>query len=86
MNDFLIRVACQAMDKWEVFGLQLNIPPHQLHTIQRSNPILCFAEVFDKWKRKSDPPFTWATIVEALRSPIVNENSLAKEIEDWLNR
>ena len=31
-----------------------------------------------------DPPFTWATIVETLRSPIVNKNNLAKEIEDWL--
>ena len=45
---------------------------------------LCFVEVFDIWKRKSDPPFTWATIVEALRSPIVSKNKLAKEIEDWL--
>ena len=72
------------MDKWEVLGLQLNIPTHQLRTIPKSNPIMSFAEVFDIWERKSEPPFTWATIVEALRSPIVNENSLAKEIEDWL--
>ena len=80
----LNRVADRAMDKWEVLGLQLNIPKHQLNTIQKSNPILCYADVFDIWERKSDPPFTWATIVKALRSHIVNENSLAKEIEDWL--
>ena len=85
MNDLLNRVASRAMDKWEVFGLQLNIPPQQLNTIQKSSPILCFADVFDIWERKSDPPFTWATIVEALRSPIVNENNVAKEIVDWLN-
>ena len=85
MNDFLTRVACQAMDKWEVFGLQLNIEPHQLNMIQKDSPILYFAEVFDIWKRKSDPPFTWATIVKALMSPVVNENKLAKEIEDWLH-
>ena len=84
MNDLLNRVASQAMDKWKVLGLQLNIPTHQLRTIQESSPILCFAEVFNIWERKSDPPFTWATIVDALRSPIVAENSLAKEIEDWL--
>ena len=72
------------MDKWQVLGLQLNIPTYQLNTIQKSTPILCFVEVFDIWKRKSDPPFTWATIVEALRSPIVSKNKLAKEIEDWL--
>ena len=84
MNDLLNRVASRAMAKWEVLGLQLNIPPQQLSTIQKGNPILCYADVFDIWERKSDPPFTWATIVEALRSPIVKENSLAKEIEDWL--
>ena len=84
MNDLLNRVASRAMDKWELLGLQLNIPTHQLSTIQKSNLILCFVDVFDLWERKSDPPFTWATIVEALRSPIVNENTLAKEIEDWL--
>ena len=84
MNDLLNRVASRIMDKWEVLGLQLNIPTQQLSKIQESSPILCFAEVFDIWERKSDPPFTWATIVEALRSPLVNENTLAKEIEDWL--
>ena len=84
MNDLLNRVASRAMDKWEVVGLQLNIRPQQLHTIQKRNPILSFAEVFDIWERKADPPFTWATIIEALRAPIVDENNLAKEIEDWL--
>ena len=87
MNDLLDRVASRAMDKWEVVGLQLNIELHQLRTIQKSSQstILCFAEIFDIWERKSDPPFTWATIVRALRSPIVNENNVAKEIVDWLN-
>ena len=87
MNDLLDRVASRAMDKWEVVGLQLNIELHQLRTIQKSSQstVLCFAEIFDIWERKSDPPFTWATIVRALRSPIVNENNVAKEIVDWLN-
>ena len=44
MNDLLNRVASQAMDKWEVLGLQLNIQPHQLNTIQKN---MCFAEVFN---------------------------------------
>ena len=85
MNDFLNKVASRARDKWKVFGLQLNIELHELNTIQNSDPILCFAEVFNIWKNKGDPSFTWATIVEALRSPIVNQNNVAKEIEDWLH-
>ena len=87
MRDLLKRVASQARDKWRVLGLELHISYHQLQSIERSErgyPILCFVKVFDIWERKSDPPFTWATIVEALRSPIVNETYLAREIEDWL--
>ena len=86
MIDLLERVASRAIDKWRVLGIQLNISSHQLHSIERSEryPDLCFAKVFDIWKRNSYPPFTWATIVEALRSPIVEEYHLAMEIEDWL--
>ena len=46
---------------------------------------MSFVEVFNIIiGEEIDPPFTWAPIVEALRSPIVNKNNLAKEIEDWL--
>ena len=86
MRDLLKRVARRAIDKWRVLGLELNIPYHQLLSIERDEryPDLCFVEVFNIWKRNSDPPFTWATIVEALRSPIVEEYHLAMEIEYWL--
>ena len=59
------------------------ISTHQLNKTQKSSPILgVFCKGFHHlWERKSDPPFTWATIV---RSTIVIENSLAKVIEDWL--
>ena len=86
MIDLLDRVASRAIDKWWVLGLELNIPYHQLQSIERDEryPDLCFLEVFNIWERNSDSPFTWATIVEALRSPIVGEKHLAREIEDWL--
>ena len=35
-------------------------------------------------KNKAEPPFTWATIIDTLRSPTVEENALAQEIEDWI--
>ena len=40
--------------------------------------------MFSIWQRKADPPFSWATIIDVLRSPVVEENALAQEIEDWL--
>ena len=44
------------------------------------------ASVFSQWERKADPffPFNWRTILNALRSPIVEENRLAMKIEEWL--
>ena len=45
---------------------------------------MLYSEVFSLWQMKADPPFTWATIIDTLRSPIVEENALAQEIEDWI--
>ena len=87
MLDLLRRVACRATDKWELVGLDLGIEQHQLNTISQYNQrnhIGCYSEVFSLWQKKADPPFTWATIIDTLRSPIVEENAIAQEIEDWI--
>ena len=86
MRELMRRVASRATDKWEMIGLELDIEQHQLNTIQSShlNAIHRFSRVFKLWQNQADPPFTWSTIVGVLRSPIVGENSLAQEIEDWL--
>ena len=84
MRDLLERVAAKAMDKWDMMGFVLNIDQHQLNTITHQNPVRCYSTVFSLWEKKADPPFTWATIVDALRSPIVGETKLASDIERWL--
>ena len=84
MRDLLERVATKAMDKWDMMGLVLNIDQHQLNTITHQNPVRCYSAMFYLWEKKEDPPFTWATIVDALRSPIVGETKLASDIERWL--
>ena len=84
MRDLLEQVAAKAMDKWDTMGLVLNIDHHQLNTITHKNPVRCYSEVFSLWEKKADPPFTWATIVDALRSPAVGEMKLASDIESWL--
>ena len=85
-RDLLNKVASRAQDKWQLVGLQLNIRQDQLNAFQHQNPIICYSEVFDLWKSKGDPPFTWTTIIDALRTPSVHEDVLAKEIEEWRNR
>ena len=85
--EFLSQVASKARDKWEMIGLVLNIMPDQLNVISKKhhNPMLCYSEVFTTWKNIEKPAkFTWTTIVEALKSPVVEENKLAGDIEQWL--
>ena len=86
ISDLMERVAAEASDKWKKLGQQLNIDHHKLKTISNeNNDVLdCFAEVFDLWKRGESPPFTWATIIDALRTKIVGEVQLAYELEQWV--
>ena len=87
--EFLSQVASKARDKWEMMGLVLNIMPDQLNVISKKhhNPMLCYSEVFTTWKNKEKPAkFTWTTIVEALKSPVVEENKLAGDIVQWLTQ
>ena len=87
MRDLLNKVANKALDKWERIGLSLGIELHHLKSFsrqQQQDPILCYSEVFTVWQKKADPPFTWATIVDTLKDPIVGEVKLAAEIEEWL--
>ena len=70
-------------------GLALGIKQDQLNAIseKHKNVILCYSEVFTVWEKTVAPAdFTWATIVEALESPIVEENKLARDIVQWLTR
>ena len=86
MRELLYKVACRAMDKWYMLAVELYIEEHQLNTIKYPEPVRCYTEVFRLWKNRAEPPFTWATIINALKSPIVGEKRLAMEIEEWLRK
>ena len=82
----LNKIAAEASDKWKKLGQQLDIEHHKLKTISKENDDVldCFAEVFELWKRGGSPPYTWATIIDALRAKIVGEVQLAYELEQWV--
>ena len=82
--DLLNKVAARARDKWRMMGLQLNIPMDQLNAMTATDPISCYADVFNWWQRNGSPPYTWATIIDALRALIVGEVQLARELEEWV--
>ena len=80
-------MASEARNKWRLVGIELGMKQDQLDVIsEKKDPILRYSEVFSQWEKKADPdfPFSWRTILNALGSPIVEENSLATKIEEWL--
>ena len=79
-------VAIELPTKWKIIGQELGIKKPDLEKIEREkrNELLrCYEEVFDLWERQQseDKPYTWATLIQALRSPLVRENSLAEALK-----
>ena len=80
-------MATEAKDKWRLVGIELGMKRDQLDVIsEEKNPIIRYSEMFSQWEKKADSdfPFSWRTILNALESPIVEENSLATKIKEWL--
>ena len=85
-STLLNKVAALARDKWMKMGLQLDIPMDQLNAMTATDPINCYANIFNWWQRNGSPPYTWATIIDALKAPIVGEARLAHELEEWVTQ
>ena len=69
---------------WYNIGLQLNVPYTTLDSFRQlySDPSDLLREMLKFWlKTAVDPPPTWETVVTALRSPSVNEKSVAAQLE-----
>ena len=85
--DFLEQVAVKVSAKWRMIGLKLGIKTHELDEISKQNQdgVLCLERVLALWKDKANPQYTWATVIDALKSPIVREKSVAEDVEIWLS-
>ena len=87
MRDLLNEVSAKASDKWDLIGTQLNIEDHHLEAFSRTgtaNIYRCHQQVFRMWRNNGSPPYTWATIIDVLRSKIIGEVRLADELELWV--
>ena len=81
---FMENVAAAIPDKWQMVGIQLDLPMSIVRPIiakKHRNLQECFAEVFDHWQKNPTPqrPFCWDTVVKVLKSPSA-EPVLAKKI------
>ena len=71
-------------NRWEAIALNLNIPPNEIERIAiecRDDIQGRFRRVFDRWRRLGDPPFTWDTIIEVLKSENLAEHALAHDLQ-----
>ena len=74
-----------ASPKWHMIGVQLEIPSHKLRNIRLefSNPMDQLREMLDVWmNEETDPNLSWGVIIDALKSPSVDESRLARKIEE----
>ena len=76
------RVAAVIPDKWKKVAVQLELPRGDIKAIQKDEDDCFdrFTAVLDQWKTSLSKPFTWATLIAALRSPSVKETVLADEL------
>jgi hypothetical protein len=84
--DLSNKVLPRVSSKIELLAIQLGLEKYELDTIQKNYPTDVHRQtlqVFDEWKRKSKK-CSWGFLLDALRAPAVQLNSLARELEDWL--
>ena len=80
MND----VAAKAPDQWKFFGTMLDIDAAVLYSFEgrhNAEPRACYLDVFTQWKAITTPPYTWATVVEILKSEAIGKHDLAAQIK-----
>ena len=78
------RETFEASSKWYDVGLELGVPVDELDRIQCDHGLesnVCHREMLKCWLKESDST-SWTTLIEALRSVVVGENSLAQKLED----
>ena len=84
-SDLMNFVAARVLPtKWHVIGIQLGLNVTKINEIESyhfNDCTRCFTSIFSEWESQNTSPYNWATIVEVLRMPCVEENRVAEEIE-----
>ena len=83
LSDLMNEVASKVPAKWKIISIQLGLTvadQHCITALTSSDPIQCFTSVFTIWRNRATKPYTWSTIIEALKAPSVDEVRLAQEV------
>ena len=73
----------EARTEWFHIGIQLDMKTSDLKVIKKDydDAGLCFTEMLSAWLKRMNPPPTWETLVDALKSPTVGYEQLADTIQ-----
>ena len=74
---------------WYEIGLSLKVPHKILDGLKRSqeSDAIKLSEVIESWLTTSESHLvTWETVIDAIKSPIVNNIKKATEIHEYLTR
>ena len=91
LQHLMEKVAAVIPSKYEMVGLQLGLTLAQLQVISPRQPNLeehhrAFGEIFDVWRRRGSPPYTWKTLTGVLRSACVGEVLLSEQLTTWITQ
>ena len=69
--------------QWQSFGIQLGVDPNKLKEFEdfTRNVKYYLSETLQIWLKQNDPPPTIQDLLDALRSPVLSNNTLAKKLE-----
>ena len=87
LSDLMNDVAAVVPAKWRAAGIQLGLSSATLDAIQShaagrpGSNMYAFEKVFVQWKLQGPRPYTWRTIVDALKAPALRELALANDLE-----
>ena len=79
----LVNELSAVKDKWKDLGVQLNMTPSDLNSIEikcSNDPSHCLLEMLSQWWEVTSPSPTWQTVVDALSSPAVGRQIVAEHI------
>ena len=61
-------------------GVQLGVPSNDIDDLKDLGHFEQYITLFNKWKHSGETPYTWETLVNALRAPSVREMALARKL------
>ena len=78
-------VLAEIQSQWSTLGTALNVPEEMLPVNQQSVPDnVKLKATLQAWIDTRSSPVTWKTVMEAVKSPIINNRRVGDEIRKYL--